>query len=290
MDTDKLFHTTRMHSLLQGNTCDNSSLNVSFSEPVPRSLPISIPGASTTTQNKQCDAMPQPSFPQMPLHLISLVLSELDSIQSLGSAILSHSSMYAAFNENPKTIMFRILLNQIPPNLMTYAAITHEASKDENRTNRRLKRLFSTSLDRSDSHTPEFQEWYLWWRLNHQNSGPAFASSLSKTHLLVKHFTRRFLSDTLPLADRDLFGECQHNTKPPSRREIYRIRRAFYRFQLYCNIINNNPEPLEGPIHRAHLFFKYFSPWVNEQLACIHDYLEGILSKGAHPVMQTRSC
>lgn len=235
--------------------------------------------------------MSQSSFLQMPLHLISLILSELDSMQSLGCAILSHSSVYAAFNENPKTVMFRILLNQIPPNLMVYAAITYEASLEEYRSTRKLHELFSWVSDHRNIEPPYFYEdSYLRMKLEDRSSGPAFAASLSKTHMLVEHFTDRYLSDTLPLAARDLFEQSQINTERPSENEVFRIRRAFYRFQLHCNMTcgeDDNPDSdgqeddEDDPVgrDRAYLFFLHFPPWVNEQLACIQDYLEGLLSK-----------
>lgn len=245
-----------------------------------------------------CEAMPQSSFLQMPLHLVSLILSELDNIQSLGSAILSHSLMFAAFNENSKTILTRILVNQIPPNLAAYACITYDAAQDDYRNESRFAKQYwrlCDFFDHSETNNHPSTGSHLRWRLELGNAGPSFASSLSKTHTLVEYFTRRFLDDTLPLVAQDLCKQSPTETKRPSEDEIYRISRAFYRYQLYCIRTcdeDNNPN-LVGQQDRfqrnykGHTFFVPFSPWVNEQFACIHDYLEGVLSKGAHHAHST---
>lgn len=228
--------------------------------------------------------MSQSPFLEMPLHLISLVLSELDSIESLGSAILSHSSMYAAFNEHFNTILFRILSNQIPSILMVYVANTYDATMEEFQSTQKLWNMSDRTSERWDLHA----DGYLRRELKDHKSGPALAASFSKTHVLVERFTDRFMSDTLPRATRDIFGRSPEDTIRPSDNELFRVRRAFYRFQFYCNIIRvrDNDSDSCGQQNerdrkfRGSIFFLHFPPWVNEQIACIHDYLEGILSKG----------
>jgi hypothetical protein len=54
-----------------------------------------------------------------------------------------------------------------------------------------------------------------------------------------------------------------------------------YRYLLYCNLFRSDTpldRGLESPI--TLYFFQKFSPWVNEQLACVHDYFERVLSRG----------
>ncbi|ROW13753.1 hypothetical protein VPNG_03497 [Cytospora leucostoma] len=225
--------------------------------------------------------MPPSYFLQMPLHLITLVLVELDCIQSLGSAILSHSSVYAAFKEYPKTVIYRILLKQIPRELRSYAIIAHNTSWGGHRSPHELRRYIRHALRCTRGLSTDEADLCLWRSLERLHFSPAVASSLSKTHMLVEHFTQRYLADTLPIAARDLFRGWEKsptNARRPSDDEVYRVRRALYRFQIYCNLvcIEHKDKQYRNLVRP---FFIRWSPWVNEQLACIHDYLEGVLSQ-----------
>ncbi|KAK2757965.1 hypothetical protein FQN54_004371 [Arachnomyces sp. PD_36] len=69
--------------------------------------------------------------------------------------------------------------------------------------------------------------------------------------------------------------------QPLTRNERSRIEVAFFRFELYCNLFRQRGVYTSGGretherIEEGHwkLFFDFFSPWENEQLACVHDYL-----------------
>ncbi|KAJ9646962.1 hypothetical protein H2204_000654 [Knufia peltigerae] len=62
----------------------------------------------------------------------------------------------------------------------------------------------------------------------------------------------------------------------PTPTEIRRIQRTLYRFEIYCNLFRARKKPPAAAFdvdeHRT-VFFSKFSPWENEQLGCIHDYL-----------------
>lgn len=205
--------------------------------------------------------------------------------------------MYAAFEENPHTILFRILSSQIPSNLIVHAANAYDATQDDNQSKQKLWNMSSRAWNRWEFDADD----YLWRGVDDHKSGPAFAASLSKTHMLVEHFTGRYLGDTLPLAARELiFGRGQADgahTICIFKNEVYRIRRALYRFQFYCNIIcvrDKHPDSCgqqskRDRRYRGHMFFIHSPPWVNEQLACIHDYLERVLSRGGRLAVQTDS-
>ena len=108
------------------------------------------------------------------------------------------------------------------------------------------------------------------------------ASTLSKTHAMIESFARDFIQDTLPLADREIGLEREDKTTVSSD-ETFRIHRAMYRHMVYCNLFRHPSDtPLRGGLEAAiSLYFSQkFAPWVNEQLACVHDYFERVLSRG----------
>lgn len=253
--------------------------------------------------------MSQSPFLRMPLHLIALVLSELDTIKSLGCAILSHTFMLSAFKEpgQEAAIMRRVLINQIPPDMMPYAEATCEAtlrrqgilwSSHRRRTQNpywhedmEIRYILSGLVSMASHPAPDldFQQRSLRvkFEVTYRHARAKFASCLSNTHTVVEYFTRRFLGDIFPLSG-DLYGKGLSNAQRPSDDEVFRVRRAFYRFQLFCELIPRevgdlNPEqlPMDVRVKSEKRFFRGYSPWVNEQLACIHDYLERLLSKGA---------
>lgn len=85
-------------------------------------------------------ATPNHAFFQMPLHLLSFILSQLDNTPSLASAIFSHSSFYAAFDEDRGRIMRTIVRNQIPSESRGYALSAYlAASSDLGRCHERIR-------------------------------------------------------------------------------------------------------------------------------------------------------
>lgn len=230
----------------------------------------------------------QPPLLQMPLHLLSIVLSHLDNMQSLASAIFSHSSLYLAFREDRNRIVRDIMTRQIPDDTMKYALCTHAATLDgldRNDEDQILQFLADNFL--TDLHAPK-EPFAL--------PGPAdlrLAGALSRTHSIIQYFTSDLLRDMLPLVHHHL-GLRRPSYTVASAVEELRIHRAMYRFQLYCKLFRqrfSGPQKRYFPFALRDRFFHTFSPWVNEQLACINDYFERVLCRGtvARPPTNRRS-
>lgn len=68
---------------------------------------------------------------------------------------------------------------------------------------------------------------------------------------------------------------------PLSTNEVTRIERSLYRFEIYCNLFRDSAQFTfaPGPEQRE-AYFSKFSPWENEQLACVQDYLSGAIREG----------
>lgn len=244
-------------------------------------------------------------FLVMPLHILGMILSRLDDMQFLGSAIFSHSLWYAAYQDDALGILKSILRNQIPANLMRYAIFAHDVrygffahgvrrmpAKEEKVWDGLRSEFITAGYDTPDGTT--CQESFLNELVN-QPRAQTLAATLSKTHSVVQHFCRQFLSDTLPLAPKAL-GSFRSGSAAVSADEIFRVCRALYRFQIYSSHLglredgdhqderatDVNPrwsDNLVGCVACEH--FECFSPWVNEQLACMHDFLERKLSIGS---------
>ncbi len=114
----------------------------------------------------------------------------------------------------------------------------------------------------------------------------AVDENLDSMHAMVEWFTRDFARDTLPLVGKEL-GLERPGEMVLSADETFRIHRAMYRFQMYCNLFYKSPPATAQEwwfgLGLRKYFFGRYSPWVNEQLACIHDYFERVLSRGLVP-------
>ncbi|KAK2601303.1 hypothetical protein N8I77_010763 [Diaporthe amygdali] len=229
-------------------------------------------------------------------------------MQSLGSAISSHSIFYQSFRDDTKRIVQGILRNQIPPELMQYAAAAFETKFVDNNDEVKVGTLLRSAFEGigCQQNGVQFQEWCLEWIFDHNVDGTGFPTALitrlgdqtyqsmgavsianvfSKTHSIVEYFCGRFARERLPLIQHLMVGRRPEAC--PSKREAFRIRRALYRFQIYCNLLFRNendfrPGRRVRQMRSSYIvrhFFGCFSPWVDEQLACIHDYLEDILSR-----------
>lgn len=251
-----------------------------------------------------------PPLLELPLHLVAMILSQLDSIPSLGSAILSHSLFYSSFRYDTRCIVQRILRNQIPFELIHYAEAAFKSMFVDNEIGKEmhsvLRRAFIGFDYRYDG-TPS-QEWCLDWIFHRSMCGTqisnglgerqnnrsyssmgslSIANSISKTHVFVEYFCECFVRDRLPLMQKLVGRPLNSGEDGPSQTELFRIRRALYRFQIYCNLMFRKESDFHPGrwvrVERNYLldryFFDPFPPWINEQLCCIHDYLEQVLSR-----------
>ena len=223
--------------------------------------------------------MLEPPLLWMPVHLLSMVLCQLDNTTSLASAIFSHSSLYAAWMEDRHRIVRTVLRNQIPPAVEPYVFLTHLAgSPDVDHDDlSQLRRFLTRHIYFPFKFTSPPREALF------SKSNPVdirLASSLSRTHAIVEHFTKHFVQDTLPVARKELGLRGKQGATDD---EVFRIQRSMYRYQMYCNLFGHpydrdKRRRLEAPLSVR--FFRPYSPWVNEQLAAVHDYFERVLSRG----------
>ena len=115
------------------------------------------------------------------MHVLAMVLSHLDSMQSLANAIFAHPALYASFAEDRDRIVASIMAGQIPERIRRYALYTHatsSASLDRSDMEQTQHFLHSRSIRRSE-----------WIRDPFELPGPLdlrLASTLSRTHGIVE--------------------------------------------------------------------------------------------------------
>ncbi len=214
------------------------------------------------------------------------MLHELDSIQTLGSVILSHSTFYAAFKDNARSIIHGIIMSQMGFQTRTlyYAIAAYEASLVDSKNDTKVTNFIH---DRFESLG---QDVNFDFEAHTIHIKPEVAAALSKTQVFVNHFTKGFIHDALPRCLAQLDIRASENLLECSDRETFRIQRALYRYQTYCSLYFRNLDDLaesvcsafdvdfEVIVARTPFFFSH-SPWENEQLACLLDYLESVLSR-----------
>ncbi|KAF4447100.1 hypothetical protein F53441_9331 [Fusarium austroafricanum] len=219
------------------------------------------------------------SLSSLPLHLAADILRLMDNIEQLPPILLSHRIFYSALLDTP-SLPLDILRKQIPNKLLPLAITAYRAQKAIRESSGiSVEEFFTKCYDNP------FQN---------VDGGPF--------HLTVGQALQVGRIDDVLLGLRDEFTLCSlkklHGVGPEgslsddqglSSGEAYRISRAFYRFQIYRNLFldkgqdpnlfpsddDQEEEDYSSPDKDLKkLFFDRHSPWVNEQLACVYDFLE----------------
>lgn len=106
-----------------------------------------------------------------------------------------------------------------------------------------------------------------------QNWNVRDAVAVSGLHDTVELFSSGFAS--LALCANPVTGLDEASPLSLSLSESNRIKRAFYRFELFYNIFRKLGISRRARATRGHpqsLFFSACAPWENEQLTCVRDY------------------
>ena len=106
---------------------------------------------------------------------------------------------------------------------------------------------------------------------------------LFKLHALVSRFADEyFLHAAWQLKSTKSSGALKDDFPPPSRKELTRLQRAFFRFELYCRLF----PPTSGfgsisiqPQSQLRLFVERLSLWEVEEMSCAHNYLSRLISE-----------
>jgi hypothetical protein len=189
---------------------------------------------------------------QLSIELRQLIMSAITDVQSLKSAALSCPSLYYAFSNAETIITTHMLFNQIGCDVPLEAVAALESSRLRLPTKQGIQ---------------DFVVKYLCQRCPSPRSFTLRdALSVGNLHLSLYDFATRFANACLT---KEPLRSATLTTPIPDKRD--RINRALYRFEIFCNLFHK-PDIVDLEDQRD-LFFSNFSPWENEQLACVHDFL-----------------
>ncbi|KAH6876620.1 hypothetical protein B0T10DRAFT_585332 [Thelonectria olida] len=205
---------------------------------------------------------------QMPLHIVAECLGRLSSGQQLGSAILSHRIFYDAFKESRTSICHSIVklgTRAIPDEVLPFAMALLEA-QDVGPGDDEAVRQLAGRMHR-DILKPRDQVSQL-LRLSEPQ-----LRQLGETHALIESLMEHLVEEALPAFISCLEPFDFHRPLQISHSEEVRLTRAFYRFQLTCDLALLRKDLSIEYAEWCDLFFNPFSHWVHEQMVCVAEFL-----------------
>lgn len=213
---------------------------------------------------------------KVPFNIVIKILRHLDNNQDLERAILSHPIFEIAFHQSPRAISQSIVINKLPDGILPFALavlVSARISPNESGRLRRLLAEFELGIT---------QPGFAAKSLASMEFGIPDYVLLEKAHNAVQSLSLRFAKEASIILGSGPGTEPYVNI---SKGETFRLHRAFYRYQFMVNLFFIIPSPSWSvpeqeryEISRA--FFLSFSPWVNEQLLCVYQFLECKVTKG----------
>ncbi|KAF2789047.1 hypothetical protein K505DRAFT_365959 [Melanomma pulvis-pyrius CBS 109.77] len=194
-----------------------------------------------------------PLIQNLSVELQQVILSNIPDVLSLRSAALSCRVLYNALLSAETIITTRVLLNQVDFDVLPEANIAQEALRLVPCTENRIRDFIAKHLHKRQ---PPPESWNL-----------CDAVTIAKFHTCVSELALQFIATAAMKSP--ICG-----TRPITRAEISRIERAMYRFEIFCNLFRGFEKSDPRLLNQLWAtFFLNFSPWENEQLACVHDHL-----------------
>ena len=211
--------------------------------------------------------VPSPNpFLSLPSELIQTIFSALPNASALRPLVLTCSSFYRTFLAAEPLIIESILQAQIGSDLMYDAIIVSKSTKLEPYSKYAAIQILKLYAKQHLKFPPQA------WKLRD-------ALAIGGLHDDIEFFSRDFA--TSALSANPVTGLDEVSSSPLSLLELNRIKRTFYRYELFCNIFRQRGSiqtKQADPQKPQSMFFSICAPWENEQLACVRDYLFDRLS------------
>ncbi|KAK2046699.1 hypothetical protein LZ31DRAFT_182901 [Colletotrichum somersetense] len=109
---------------------------------------------------------------------------------------------------------------------------------------------------------------------------------MARIHDLIHSAAYKFATKAWHRLHRDE-DEGTSDSVKLSPTEYFRFCRAFNRVELFYNLFSKRMKVVDSVIQSTVLsegrnlwFFNKHTPWENEQIACVHDFLESEIAKG----------
>ncbi|KAI9769217.1 MAG: hypothetical protein M1840_004346 [Geoglossum simile] len=155
------------------------------------------------------------------IELRQLIMSAVTDVQSLKSAALSCPSLYCAFSSAETIITTYVLFNQMGCDVPLEAVAVLESLRLRSPTQQGIQDFVTKYLRQT---CPSPKSWTL-----HD------ALPVRRLHLSLRDFVTRFANACLT---KEPFRLATPTTPTPSERD--HINRAFYRFEIFCNLFRKS--------------------------------------------------
>jgi len=210
------------------------------------------------------------SINQLPLHVIAAILAQLDTIRQRYLTILSHRIFLQAFNDSHGSIARSVVANQIPESNLAFDVALLQSTKinpeDGDAVHKVLKSLMAASSNTKGPTLTSLASLSLF--------DYAF---LSQNHAAAESLAQNLAEEVIPVFT------ARMGLEPPSSglttHETRRLVRIFLRYRVMCILFCLDDGENASQSARSR-FFSAFALWENEQLFCVHSYLERKVTEG----------
>lgn len=208
-----------------------------------------------------------PAILSLPCELIATVLSSFDNVRSLHSCLLVCRHFHTSFKESPG-IAAAVLRRQIQPLLLPYSfAILRTTDFTHPRSPALAKALFDQLYDDPDQLANQIDALSapdIFW--------------LGRLHETIQSLATSYLTDAWRRLGMD---ETSVDVSPG---EFLRTCRAFYQAELGSRVFRS-ATGIKQELNGEELLIRRNPPWVNEQITCVHDFLEKKFTEAALDVL-----
>ena len=230
------------------------------------------------------------SLERLPTEIQSAILLNIDDVTSLKSLIHASPRYHSTYLTQRHAVFESVLFNSIHPDVLydAFAAVDSNTTLSSDVKDRatRVKTFLSEYKDNRHKWTPP----------EHLDLGRL--SGLARLQNQVQNATEdlcRVASSSHPFTG----TQVQHGG-PLSANESRRFQRAFYRFEIFCNLFRNWKSPPADEslsdasnrgresssgldsMEKSSRFLGLFNPWEVEELACVRDYFYNYYRRMLH--------
>ena len=250
-----------------------------------------IPVVGPEAGNQDIYYPPQkPSLERLPTEIQSAILLNIRDVVSLKTLIRASPTYHNAYLSQRHAILKQVLSNSIHPDVLydAYSAVHSNKTISSNVEDRAAKvDAFLSEYERNrDGWTPPEQ-------LDLES-----VSRLARLQLQVQHATEDLCQ--VVFSSHPFTGEPLGHGEQLSLHEIRRFCRAFYHFEIFCNLFrqrrdmtvednlrhasNEDEETVSEMdfIEKSSQFLSLFNPWEVEELACVRDFLYNYYRRMLH--------
>ena len=216
----------------------------------------------------------------LPVEIQSAILFAIPDIASLRNLIHTSPQYHSAYLSQRLEVLQRILFNSIHPDMLYDAFFAISSSKT-------LTDKIEDRVRRVDILLSEYKDSRETWA-SPEHFDLESASRLAQLQIRVHHATEDFCQTAFSSHPRT--GNQADDCRQLSTNETRRLYRAFYRFEIFCNLFRDRREsPIDeassdasraskngvselDSTEKSSRFLGLFNQWEVEELACVRDY------------------